>query len=337
MLGIWLIAILGVVSVFIFPWLFTSSSVQLSFIPSPIGDTINGIAGPFIALGAAMLTYMAFWVQYQSNREQKLQFERQNQDQIFFRLLDTQESRVVNSSFNSESGEVKSFQLLEKIVDEFRADLNEQSRDLGRELLRNKPEEIDGLYLMQMFAFRSMRDGIDEYVMEHFAELRDDFFRQMKEMDRNERWEYIKNYFGPRGHESKSQKELLEDIGNVHFYKVEFEKRADNYKTAFDNIEKKYGSFLDGYLKGWEFLCLFAGQSINKETYIKYISSQLSKFEMIILFYYAASGYADGDLKKFIRENELFKKLFYYNGYLLDAPSQEEIDREVEHILGHRY
>lgn len=29
-----------------------------------IGDTIGGIAGPFIAMIAAYLTFIAFWVQY---------------------------------------------------------------------------------------------------------------------------------------------------------------------------------------------------------------------------------------------------------------------------------
>lgn len=334
MAGIWLIVILGVVSIFIFPWLFTRSSGLPSFIPTgAIGDTINGIAGPFIALGAATLTYMAFWVQYQSNREQKLQFERQNQDQLFFKLLDTQESRVVNSSFYSEKGEVRSFQLLEIIVEEFKADLNDQSRDLARELIRGKPELLASGYLMQMFAFNSLRQDIDDYVEAHFDELKQEFLQKMSEKDQNERWEYIKMYLDAPGREKNEQREFLESIGNLYFYKIDFEDRADNYKRAFDNIEKKYGSFLDGYLKGWEFLCLFADQSIGKKDYIKYISSQLSKFEMIILFYYIASGYADEDLKRFIRENKLLGKLFYYNMYLLDAPSEDEIDAEVKTIL----
>src|SRR5690606_15126962 len=40
----------------------------------PIGDTINGIAGPFIALLAAILTFLAFYIQYKANSEQRRQF-----------------------------------------------------------------------------------------------------------------------------------------------------------------------------------------------------------------------------------------------------------------------
>ncbi len=35
-----------------------------------IGDTIGGITAPFIAIGAAFLTFLAFWVQYQANQKQ---------------------------------------------------------------------------------------------------------------------------------------------------------------------------------------------------------------------------------------------------------------------------
>src|SRR5687768_5354252 len=83
MLGIWIILLLGGLSMFLFPYLFTRNWGLPSFVNTgAIGDTFNGIAGPFIALAAAILTFLAFWVQYQANQEQKKQFEKQNQDQI---------------------------------------------------------------------------------------------------------------------------------------------------------------------------------------------------------------------------------------------------------------
>lgn len=35
-----------------------------------IGDTIGGIISPYIAIGASFLTFIAFWVQYQANKNQ---------------------------------------------------------------------------------------------------------------------------------------------------------------------------------------------------------------------------------------------------------------------------
>jgi hypothetical protein len=40
-----------------------------------IGDTIGGTMGPFIAIAAAILTFLAFWVQYKANEQQKKRLE----------------------------------------------------------------------------------------------------------------------------------------------------------------------------------------------------------------------------------------------------------------------
>ncbi len=83
--GIYFILTIGFLAIFIIPALFTIKTFLPSFKETgQIGDTINGIAGPFIALTAAILTYLAFYMQYKANRiqirqfkEQKKQFEKQ--------------------------------------------------------------------------------------------------------------------------------------------------------------------------------------------------------------------------------------------------------------------
>jgi hypothetical protein len=55
-----------------FPAWFTSSFSKYNFTSTgQIGDTIGGIMGPFIAIAAAALTFLAFWVQYKANEQQK--------------------------------------------------------------------------------------------------------------------------------------------------------------------------------------------------------------------------------------------------------------------------
>ena len=65
------------------PWLFAtlSSSIAFNSNTGAIGDTF-GIMNPFIAIAAALITFAAFWTQYQANQEMqknsdKMQFERQ--------------------------------------------------------------------------------------------------------------------------------------------------------------------------------------------------------------------------------------------------------------------
>lgn len=75
--GIIALLIIGLISIFVLPALFT---IKTNFFRSfddtgPIGDTINGIAGPFIALTAALLTYAAFYMQFKANKFQITQFK----------------------------------------------------------------------------------------------------------------------------------------------------------------------------------------------------------------------------------------------------------------------
>ncbi len=63
---------LGVVVLICFlPWAFTKSWFIDFTRTGQIGDTIGGIIGPFVAIAAAGLTFIAFWVQYKANIQQR--------------------------------------------------------------------------------------------------------------------------------------------------------------------------------------------------------------------------------------------------------------------------
>lgn len=74
-----LLFILLVVIVCFFPYWFTrEGNPDLCFIgKGEIGDTIGGIMGPFVAIIAAFLTFIAFLIQYDANELQKKELERQ--------------------------------------------------------------------------------------------------------------------------------------------------------------------------------------------------------------------------------------------------------------------
>lgn len=57
----------------------TSSFLDFSS-TGQIGDTIGGIMGPFVAICAAILTFLAFWIQYKANQQQARQFKVQAKD-----------------------------------------------------------------------------------------------------------------------------------------------------------------------------------------------------------------------------------------------------------------
>lgn len=66
------IFIVVVVLICLFPIIFTTIFTGINFTDKgAIGDTIGGTMGPFIAIAAAGLTFLAFWVQYKANEQQK--------------------------------------------------------------------------------------------------------------------------------------------------------------------------------------------------------------------------------------------------------------------------
>jgi heme/copper-type cytochrome/quinol oxidase subunit 2 len=55
--------------------------------PNEIGDTIGGILGPVIAIIVAALTFLAFWVQYKANEQQKSDLKTERFESKFYELL----------------------------------------------------------------------------------------------------------------------------------------------------------------------------------------------------------------------------------------------------------
>ncbi len=60
----------------------------------PFGDTLNGIMAPFIAMLAAILTFIAFWVQYKANEQQRMDIEFERFQIKFFELLKIHKQNV---------------------------------------------------------------------------------------------------------------------------------------------------------------------------------------------------------------------------------------------------
>jgi hypothetical protein len=60
----------------------------------PIGDAFGGTLSPVIAWIAAVLTFVAFYVQYRANEQQKIYIKQQRFEDNFFRLLDNHQQIV---------------------------------------------------------------------------------------------------------------------------------------------------------------------------------------------------------------------------------------------------
>lgn len=61
-----------------------------------IGNTINGIMGPFVAIIASFMTFIAFWVQYKANEQQRQDIAIERFENNFFKLLDIYREIIMN-------------------------------------------------------------------------------------------------------------------------------------------------------------------------------------------------------------------------------------------------
>lgn len=81
-------------------------STSLTFNPNvtgPIGDTFGGMLGPIIAILAAFLTFLAFWIQYKANIQQENYIKQQRFEDTFFRLLDHHKKNVESLDIRGDS------------------------------------------------------------------------------------------------------------------------------------------------------------------------------------------------------------------------------------------
>ncbi|MFZ1320848.1 MAG: putative phage abortive infection protein [Ignavibacteria bacterium] len=122
--------------ILIFPFLFTHFSILDLTKTGQIGDTIGGTLGPFVAIAAAILTFMAFWVQYKANEqlkrdldEQKNRINKENFEKTFFEMIRLYKENI--SEFNySKNKNYKEFKfekrdVIKEIFEEFLECYNE--------------------------------------------------------------------------------------------------------------------------------------------------------------------------------------------------------------------
>ena len=97
------IILIGVIC--FFPLWFSTKSSGIDFTDTgQIGDTIGGIMGPFVAIIAALLTFMAFWVQFKANQQQRYDIALERFESNLFQLISLQEEITNNLIYTPRDG-----------------------------------------------------------------------------------------------------------------------------------------------------------------------------------------------------------------------------------------
>lgn len=112
---IWIVIILLFLLVLALPAILTQPG-RLNFSETgQIGDTIGGTMGPFIAIIAALLTFVAFWVQYEANIKQREDISIERHEAKFYKMLDIYSEMTNNLEVHS----VKGKEAFAELVGEF--------------------------------------------------------------------------------------------------------------------------------------------------------------------------------------------------------------------------
>lgn len=98
--------VLACVSICGLPALLTSGSVIDFTETGQIGDTIGGIMGPVVAMIAAYLTFIAFWVQKQANEAQRQDIKVERFNSNFYNLLNIHEQITSSLEFTDQNKKV---------------------------------------------------------------------------------------------------------------------------------------------------------------------------------------------------------------------------------------
>ncbi len=322
------ILILGIVLI---PWIFTSSIFADYKHTGAIGDTIGGITAPFVNGAAAILVYLALKEQVKANNLVVEQFDKQNSDQLFYRLMDNLQTKIINYTINPNLSSttlqpLSGYGILHYMVEQFRNDMIRESGEFGRVLMSKRPEEIVPLYYMKMLQAIGDPNWHDadyvETVRSGIINVEND----------NDRWEYIKDYFNSRGAESKDQRRVLEAIGSVYFYKTPFKMRYDMYSRVYQLNFRKHAGFIDGYMNNIKYILKTLDKIKDKVENLEYLKSSLSFQEKTLILYHLAA-IDDKEFADLAKKYTLLDDLYIHNTFFIDWPSPEEFKKELSDIL----
>ena len=207
-----------------------------------IGDAIGGITAPFVAILAAALTFLAFWVQYDFNEKQQVSIEKQRFEHNLYEMLNIHESitQSLKVEIVDESADVESssriiakregrdvFQLLYEVIP-----ISASTGTVNGIIILNT-EQYKGL--RELFAKRD-NDRLAIYERNSEVGKLDHYFRQLynifrmiavdKQLSDDEKYEYARIV-----RSTLSQYELV-----VLFYNCLSVKGIERFKPIIENF-----------------------------------------------------------------------------------------------------
>lgn len=261
----------------------------------PIGDSLGGFSTPIIGIGAAILTFLAFWVQFKANKQQQEDLKIERFETKFYEMLRIHRDNVDQIGINNNIEGRKTFS---RLFNELKYtyyyclnNINEQQKNSTTKLAIEKIYNIS--YLIFFFGIGQtssklvddILDNESKPVFEKLAECinkTQDFYRRRTrplslkaKVSENESIRFFYDYVPFQGH-----------MGNLSHY-------VRHIFQLVKFVEERYPISAD--IKA-------------KNDYIATLRSQLSTYEQAFLYYNALSVLGRPWLESEKSEGGLLKK-----------------------------
>ncbi|HCN50773.1 MAG TPA: hypothetical protein DIT10_17080 [Chryseobacterium sp.] len=300
--------------------------------PNEIGDSIGGILNPIIGISGSILTFLAFYIQYKTNKTQVELFDKNQIEQnkiyereLIFRLIDNLNNRIYNTKTNIDGKSYEGFAAIDSLNKLIFKELENELLYFGRTLLQHHPDIIG-----EKFYYDIVNHGFVAKDRHEAKELKD----RLVNMHLNERWEYLKELVYYKDKEPVEIQKILRGIGGVHFYKIPFDDLKESfYSGVYYHIYSKYSNIIDGYVRSFNAILNFIEKSENRNFYYSFLQNSMSNIELCLIFYYCTSNESNDYFRKQIKDAKLLTGQLNKYKCFIDIPSNDEMEIEIENIL----
>ena len=276
---------IAIVIILSFPIIFIQSSplgIDLNN-TGQIGDTIGGILAPFIAIIAAVLTFAAFYIQYQANQIQIKNFQHQVDisnvqrfESKFIDLIKLHRSNVedinIKNKFKGREAfselfyELRyTFYTLKKVIEDLPK--GTKATDLGF-----KPDDDETIFKISYgIFFLGLNVNFKSSLINYIKNYSTDFFIQIL-------IPYLEKIQSGIPHQIK--------------FNNGFELNYTPYKNVFDGCNSNLGHYYRHLFQSVKFVDEMDNKLLiptQKYNYVKTLRAQLSNFEQLLLYYNSLS------------------------------------------------
>lgn len=258
---IFISAILIIIS-FLTPYFYTDTDIgdSICFTQETgwTGDTIGGIMNPFIAIAAAILTFLAFWVQFKANQEVQKQFKIQQFESQLYQMIELYRKNADEMKIAKIEGR-KCFAVM---LEEFKFIYLEAEIYLSEYSLNEK----DLTSITYCIFYYGVGNNIKTILEKNYSSLNIDFGPFIY------RLEMIKSEFDYQNHVT-----LINDYGESVSYTFKYK--------PFKGHLSRLGHYYRHLFQSVKYVITQDLEYDEKYKYLKLLRSQISDYEYIFLFY----------------------------------------------------